>query len=168
MNDTFEIIARSSIVYIVIVVSLRILGRQHLSQLTISDFVLALLISNAVQNAMVGDDTTLIGGITAALTLIVINFILSQLIFRSTKIRKILSGEQIILIYDGVYQEENLRKVKITHDEMESILREHGAENESLIHLAILETDGSISIINSNESNPEVHKKERKDIQEKK
>ena len=151
MNDILEIVIRSAVVYIAIITGLRILGRQHLGQMTINDFVLVLLISNAVQNAMVGDNTSLIGGLTAgltaALTLIIINYLLSTLIFQSSEIRKLLSGEQIILIYDGHFQEDNLKKIKITHDEIESIIREHGSEKVDDIHSAIMETDGTISII---------------------
>lgn len=147
MNELFEIVLRSSIVYLAIISGLRLLGRQHLGQITINDFVLILLISNSVQNAMVGNNTSLTGGLIAAASLIILNYVISALIFKSPQIRKLLLGEQIILIYNGNFQEDNLNKVQITHDELLSIIREHGSENVKYIHSAILETDGTISVI---------------------
>ncbi|MFN8578056.1 MAG: DUF421 domain-containing protein [Candidatus Sericytochromatia bacterium] len=164
MNEISEVVIRSVIVYFTIIIGLRLIGRQHLGQISINDFVLVLLISNAVQNAMVGNNTSLIGGIVSALTLLLISYLISNLIYSSPNLRKILNGEQIILIHDGLYQEENLKKVKITHDELESIIREHGATSVKDVHSAILETDGSISIINNTENNnkPSIQKHHRR------
>ena len=116
MGEYTEVIFRTVVVYSFIITGLRILGRQHLGQLTINDFVLVLLISNAVHNAMFGSNTSLSGGIIAAVTLLIINYLLSLLIFKSTPIRRLLSGEQVVLIYNGHYQEHNLQRFQITHD----------------------------------------------------
>jgi uncharacterized membrane protein YcaP (DUF421 family) len=147
MNEILDIVFRTGIVYLAIITGLRLLGRQHMGQITINDFVLILLIANSVQNAMVGSNTSLTGGLIAAGVLLVLNYLVSALIYESVSIRKLLSGEQVILVYNGHYQDDNLKKVQITHDELEGIIREHGCENVKGIHSAILETDGTISVI---------------------
>jgi uncharacterized membrane protein YcaP (DUF421 family) len=147
MYEITEIIIRTSVVYIAIIAGLRLLGKQHLGQITINDFVLIMLISNAVQNAMVGNNTSVTGGLVAAITLIILSYLFSSLIYKSVLIRKIIMDEQTILIYDGNYLEDNLRKCQITYDELESIMRKHGIEMVSEIHSAIMESDGEISII---------------------
>src|ERR1041384_1492616 len=80
-----DVALRSATVYIVVLIGLRLLGKKHVAQLTTIDLVLILLISNAVQNAMVGNATSLIGGIAAALTLLVLNYVLSLIFFRSRR-----------------------------------------------------------------------------------
>src|ERR1041385_6344894 len=83
-----EIVARCAVVYLVILVGFRLAGKRHISQLSILDFALVLLVSNAVQNAMVGNDTTLVGGVLAALTLIAINVLLTRFLFKRERDRK--------------------------------------------------------------------------------
>jgi uncharacterized membrane protein YcaP (DUF421 family) len=163
MSEILDIVCRTAVVYIAIITGLRLLGRQHLGQITINDFVLVLLIANSVQNAMVGNNTSLTGGLIAAGILIILNYVISTLIFQSPVLRKILSGEQVILIYDGKYLEDNLKKVRISIDEMEVIMREHECENAGQIHSAVLETDGTISIIPVAEGKkPKIYKYHRK------
>jgi len=147
MQPIMEIIFRSAIIYVVIIIGIRLLGKRHVAQLSIIDLVLILLISNAVQNAMVGEDTSLLGGIIAALTLIILNYIFSYLIQKSKKIDIILEGTPTLLIHNGCVIKENLMKEKISEEELERVIREHGIGDPSEVKTAIMELDGTISVI---------------------
>jgi uncharacterized membrane protein YcaP (DUF421 family) len=143
----WEIILRSSIIYVVIVVALRLTGRRSLGQRNPIDLVLVLIVANAVQNAMIGSDTSLIGGIIAAATLFVMDVALDRILGRSKDARKFFSGSPVILIRHGQLIEQNLAKERISYDELEESLREHGVEQVGDVKLAILEVDGSLSIV---------------------
>lgn len=152
-----EIILRSAIVYIVLILSFRIAGKRHISQLSLIDFVLVLLVSNAVQNAMVGSDSSVGGGIAAAFTLILINLAFSKLIFRSKRASHLIEGEPTLLIRNGKPLETHLHKEQISTDELCEAIREHGIPDIRHVRTAILELDGSISCIPYNESHHVEH-----------
>ncbi len=146
--SSIGIIALKSItIYLFIILAIRLFGKKELAQLSVFDLVFILLISNSVQNAMVGPDNTLVGGLAAATGLFVINYLLKLLLKYFPQLDKILEGEPIILIYEGVVQEKNLDQSLITMDELEAAVREHGAKNISEVSLAVLEKDGNISVI---------------------
>ena len=147
MEPFLSIALRSIAVYFFIIIAIRIFGKKELSQLSVTDLVFILLISNSVQNAMVGPDSTLLGGLTAAGALFLFNFLLKQIGFRDKRFNKLIQGSPVILIHDGILAEENLRKEKISHDELEIAVREHGVKSFQDVNLAILETDGNISIL---------------------
>jgi uncharacterized membrane protein YcaP (DUF421 family) len=155
LSTIADIALRSSVVYLIILAGLRVLGKSHMSQLSIIDFVLVLLLSNAVQNAMVGNDSSLIGGVVAAATLLLLNYFLSVLLFRFRKADKLLEGSPTLLLYDGTVIQSHLDKEKITLDELKRVVREHGFEHLSGIKSAVMELDGTISIIPNNA--PEHH-----------
>lgn len=145
-NPYLNIIVSSSIIYLFITIAIRIFGKKELSQLSVLDLVFVLLISNAVQNAMVGSDSSLLGGLIAASTLFALNYIFKYFLFRSKKLTKLLEGEPIILVSGGKVQEKNLRKLQITFDELLEAIREHGVSDLKEVDLAIFEMDGNISI----------------------
>ncbi len=148
-----DIIIRSSCVYVFMVIAFRIFGKRELSQLSIADLVLIVLISNAVQNAMVGDNTSLSGGISAAIILFLLNALLGYLMFRFKGIRKLVQPSPVMLIHNGNILTKNLEKVLLSKDELMSAVREHGVNSAAEVHLAILEADGNISIITINDDN---------------
>ena len=141
------IVLRSTIVYLVILLGFRLAGKRHISQLSLLDFALILLVSNAVQNAMVGSDTSLVGGIVAASTLILINVILTKLVFRGERFAKLVSGEPRLLVRNGKFVMSNLIHESIRPEELEEQIREHGFTDISEVRTAILEMDGSISVL---------------------
>ncbi len=141
------IVVRCTVVYLVILAGFRLAGKRHISQLSLVDFALILLVSNAVQNAMVGDDNSLMGGIIAALTLILINVILTKFLYRETKLGHFITGEPRLLIRNGQFVMSNLLKESIREEELEEQIREHGFAGISEVQSAILEIDGSISIL---------------------
>ena len=149
MPDLLPIIFRSLIIYFFILLAIRVFGKRELSQLSVVDLVFILLISNAVQNAMVGGDDTLLGGIVAAGTLFAANSLLENLIFRSKKLSSIIQGNPIMLIYKGRVITSHLTKAKIPMSELEASVREHGVADIQEVDLAVLETDGNISVLSN-------------------
>lgn len=152
-NEYLAIIIRAVIIYLFVVIAIRVFGKKELAQLSVTDLVFILLISNAVQNAMVGPDTSLIGGVVAAFGLFVMNFILKFLLYKSKRLSNFLQGNPILLIYKGEIQEHNLRRAEITLDELQAAVREHGVKDVQHVDLAMLEVDGNISIISDDFKN---------------
>jgi uncharacterized membrane protein YcaP (DUF421 family) len=111
------------------------------------DLVVLLLLSNAVQNAMVGPDTSLNGGILAAGVLLIVNWTLGHMGLRSRHLQAVLRGTPTLLVHEGRFVQENLRRESIAEDEVLQALREHGMEGISAVKLAVLEVDGTISVI---------------------
>jgi uncharacterized membrane protein YcaP (DUF421 family) len=142
-----NILVSTSVIYVFITLAIRISGKKELSQLSVLDLVFVLLISNAVQNAMVGSDSTLGGGLIAATTLFVINYIFKNLMYRSKRLTRLLEGEPVVLITNGKVIDTNLKKLKITFDELYEAIREHGVTDIKNVNLAMFEVDGNISIL---------------------
>lgn len=142
-----ETIFRSGFVYLSILALMRLSGKRHVAQLSIVDFVLVLLISNAVQNAMVGPDTSVSGGLVAAGTLLVVNLALTRLLLRYERLGSFLEGEPTLLIRDGRYLEANMAREGVRRGEVLAAIREHGMDDETHVRQAILELDGSISVL---------------------
>lgn len=138
-------------------IAIRLFGKNQLSQLNAGDVVLLLLISNAVQKAMVGENTSLEGGIIAALVLFIANFIVKRLMFSNRRFASFIEADPEILVKDGVADQVALRKVKITFDELNEAIREHGVENMGNVKLAILEVDGNISVISEDKKDSQTH-----------
>ena len=159
MNSYLDIIFRSAAVYFFMMIALRVFGRKEFSQLNTSDVILILLISNAVQNAMVGEDTSLWGGLTAALVLFSINFILKKVMFRYKKIGNLIEQKPEILIHDGHIAFKTVAKLNITSEELREAMREHGIEDFAQVKLAMLETNGNISIISGGDKLKQTHYK---------
>lgn len=143
----WQIVVRSALVYAAVFLGLRLMGKRQLGQMTIFDLVVILLIANAVQNAMVGPDTSLQGGILAAFVLLLANLLLSRLRLVNPKVERLVEGAPTMLISDGQYLDANLRKEGIDRTEVESALREHGLADAKGVRMAYLEPDGSISIV---------------------
>lgn len=152
MNEYLDIIVRSLAVYVFMLVAIRLTGKKELSQLNTTDVVLILLISNAVQNAMVGNNTSLAGGLVAAAVLFTLNFILKKVMFKSSWFRNLLTEKPEILIHNGNLDFAMLSKLGITNEELREAIREHGVEKYKDVKLAIMEADGNISIISGDEN----------------
>ncbi len=116
--EYLRIIFSTTVVYFFIILALRFFGNKELAQLTTVDLVFILLISNAVQNAMVGPNSTLMGGLVAAVTLFIWDYILKALLYKFNKLDKLIQGNPVLLIYKGFVREDNMRKAKITFEEL--------------------------------------------------
>lgn len=110
------------------VIALRVFGKKELSQLNTADIILILLISNSVQNAMVGNNTSLYGGMVAALALFIINFIFKRVMLNSKFIKSLVQDKPEILIHDGKIEFKTLARLGITSEELHEAIREHGVE----------------------------------------
>ena len=153
LNPYLEIIGRSAAVYIFMVAAIRFFGKKELSQLSTTDLVFIVLISNAVQNAMVGANSSLSGGLVAASVLFSLSFILKLLMFRFPAFKDLIEEKAVILVHNGKLDVGHLHKEKITMDELEEAIREHGVDSYKNVKLAILEVDGNISVISGEENN---------------
>ncbi len=143
----WNIILRTVVVYLMILIGLRLTGKREIGQMTVFDLVLLLLIANAVQNAMVGPDTSLTGGVLAALVLLAINTIVARLRLRWPWLRRLIQGSPTLLILHGEVIRAHLRREGLDEETLESALREHGVADLNDVEMAVLEIDGSISVV---------------------
>jgi len=143
----WQIMLRTVIVFVAVIAGLRLFGKRELGQLSTFDLVLLLLIANTVQNAMVGPDSSLDGGLVAAAVLLILNYGMSSLGVRYRLFRHALSGVPTVLITNGRVNESALQREDITYEEMQAALREHNVLATKDVALAVLEVDGSISVI---------------------
>lgn len=157
-NPYLHVVISSAVVYVFITIALRLFGKKELAQLSVLDIVFVLLISNAVQNAMVGSDTSLLGGLIAACTLFILNFLFKFLLFRSKGMTHLLEGEPLILVSEGKVKDHNLRKAEISTDELVEAIHEHGVRSIRDVNLAILEVDGNISVMSDGYKKRSVNK----------
>ena len=149
--EGYLIIALKSIaVYVFIIVAIRVFGKKEFAQLSIIDLVFILLISNSVQNAMVGGDTSLEGGLVAAFSLFLMNYVFKKISLVSKGFSKAIEGEPIMLIYQGEVKLDGLEKAQISIDQLKAVVREHGVESVELVNLAMFEVDGNISVLSDN------------------
>jgi uncharacterized membrane protein YcaP (DUF421 family) len=145
------IAVRTTIVYVGITGLLRVAGKRELGQLSILDLAVVLLVANAVQNAMVGTDTSVLGGLTSAATLIVLGFVASFLGSRSPAIARIFEPPATVIARDGRLNLRAVRRQFLTRAEIETGMREHGIDSLSDVALGVLEPDGSLSFISKSD-----------------
>jgi uncharacterized membrane protein YcaP (DUF421 family) len=149
VHDGLIIALKTAIIYVFLVAGLRLLGKRELGQMTVYDLVLMIVLANAVQNAMVGDDNTLFGGIISATTLIVLNGLLRFALQRWSRFETALVGQPVVLVNDGRLMTEAMAREGISREQMMAALREHGLERVEDAHICVLEVDGAISVVPS-------------------
>ena len=143
----WEFILRGVIVYFFLIVLLRLTGKRQIGQMAPFDLVLLLVLSNAVQNAMNGGDNSVLAGIVSAVTLVATNWVVGLLTYKSKRLETLVEGRPEVLIHNGKLFENALQHTKITHHELMTALRAGGCATVEDVHAALLETDGSISVI---------------------
>ncbi|GAC1654329.1 MAG: hypothetical protein NVS9B1_05360 [Candidatus Dormibacteraceae bacterium] len=142
----YELILRSVGIYFVLFIGLRLFGKREVGQFTIFDLVFILLVANAVQPAMTGPDSSLGGGIVIIGSLLVANLLVGRL-DKIELFHRLFTIAPTVLVKDGAYQKAGMDKEGIEADEVQMAMREHGIAKLSEVTLAMLESDGSISII---------------------
>jgi len=144
-----EIAGRSLVVYLAILLMLRLGGRRELGQLTPFDLVVVLLVANSVQNAMVGADVSLAGGLTSAAVIFVANAFVARLRIHAPWFRKLVEGDgPIVLAQNGEWNEDNLSREGLQKEDVLRAMREHGeVADVRHVAVAVLETDGSVSTV---------------------
>ena len=150
MEGYLNIALKSIAVYVFIVAAIRVFGKKEFAQLSIIDLVFILLISNSVQNAMVGADSSLEGGLVAAFSLFLMNYVFKKISLFSKGFSKAIEGEPIMLIYQVEVKLDGLKKAQISTDQLNAVVREHGVESVELVNLAMFEVDGNISVLSDN------------------
>lgn len=142
-----EVVLRTAVVYLFVVTALRLSGKREVGQMSVLELVVILVISDAVQNSMVGDNTSVWGGLVAVTTLLALDFGLKALTRRSRRLREAVEGEPRLLVRDGRLLGRAVRDEGLEEAEVRAAIRSHGLADIEDVRLAVLETDGSISVI---------------------
>lgn len=141
-----EKILRPVIVYIFLILFLRLFGKRELAQLNPFDLVVLLSLANTVQNAMIGDDNSVTGGIIGAFALLAINWILMRVLYKLPRVNHALEGSESTLIRRGVVDEAALKRETLTHEELLSVLHKQGFNDFSEVDRCVLEPNGTFYI----------------------
>ena len=154
MSDLFalampwwEFILRAVIVYVVVLVMVRVAGKRTLGQFTPFDMLLLVLLGNAVQNALLGQDTSLGGGLLLAATLIALNYFVGWITTRSPAMERVIEGEPVVLARHGHVLQKVLRRELVSKADFSKAMRDAGCDDVDEVDLALLETNGHITII---------------------
>jgi uncharacterized membrane protein YcaP (DUF421 family) len=131
----------------VFILVLRVFGKRELGQFTIFDLALLLLAANALQPAMTGPDTTVLGGVVILATIFALNWLTARLRERFPRLRRLLEPEPTILARDGAWLDAAVRSQDLDQEDLESALREHGLERVEDARLVVLEQDGTVSVV---------------------
>jgi uncharacterized membrane protein YcaP (DUF421 family) len=143
----WNIVLRTAAIYLIVLIGLRLAGKREIGQMTVFDLVVLLLLANAVQNAMVGPDTSLAGGMLAAVVLLVLNATVARLRLRWPRLRRLVEGTPTLLVLHGEVIPAHLRREGVDQETLEAALREHGVADLGDVEMAVLEIDGSISVV---------------------
>jgi uncharacterized membrane protein YcaP (DUF421 family) len=142
-----EKILRPIFIYVFLVVGLRLAGKRELAQLNPFDLVVLLTLSNTVQNAIIGDDNSVTGGIIGAATLLLVNSLVVRFLYNHEKIDRLVEGEPCLLIEDGKIRQEQLAREVLTRQELQAVANRQGIGNLDEVDRAVLEPSGTISFI---------------------
>lgn len=143
----WSLILSPIIVFIFLVVIMRITGRRQAGELNPFDFITLLLISDCVQNALNQNEKSLLGGMISVSSLLFVNWFFNYFKFKSPRFKKLSEGEPVVLIKNGIINEKNLSKEKMTLSDIEEFMRNKGIKSIKEIELMIMETTGNISIL---------------------
>lgn len=143
----WELAIRSVVIYAVLLAMLRLFGKREVGQFTLFDLVLILLVANAVQPAMTGSDTSLTGGLVIIATLIAMDRMVAFTRARVPLVRRLLEASPTFIARDGRWIDKAIDREDITVEDAEMALREHGIDSVSDVKIAVLEADGSISVV---------------------
>lgn len=141
-----EKILRPVIVYLCLIVFVRLFGKRELAQLNPFDLIVLLCLSNTVQNAIIGDDNSVSGGVIGVFSLLGINYLLTRLLFRAPKLNRALEGKQTVLIRHGVVDEKALKREALTEIELKTVLHKQGLSDFSQVEHCVLEPSGTFYI----------------------
>jgi uncharacterized membrane protein YcaP (DUF421 family) len=151
-SHLLEVVVRTFLVYFGLLLAMRVAGKREVGQMKPFDLVTLLIISNAVQNAMVGPDTSLLGGLTAAVLILVFNYVVVLLRERYGVAGQLFEGSPSLIVDDGRFIAEHLRKEHLSEADVLQAMREHGVADVQQVQMAVLEVDGSISIIQKDQA----------------
>ena len=142
----WELIVRSLIVYVFLLILIRLTGKRQVGQLAPFDLILLLVLSNAVQNAMNGGDNSVQAGLISALTLVTLNYGIGYATFRSKRIEAIVEGRPQLLIHNGKLYKDVMEQQRLTQHELDAALRRQGVSEIGHVHIAMIENNGEITV----------------------
>jgi len=152
-----QIVLRTAVIYLLVLIGVRLSGKREVGQMTPFDLTLLLLLSNSVQNAMTGPDTSLLGGVIAASTLLALNYGVAGVSGSNRRLRRLIEGQPTLLVHDSKIIDAHMARERVSMDELHRALREHGINSCDQVALAVLEVDGSISCLKYEEIKPDAH-----------
>lgn len=155
-----EKILRPVIVYIFLVVSLRLSGKRELVQLNPFDLVVLLTLSNTVQNAIIGDDNSVSGGIIGATSLLAINYLVVRFLYGHGKLEQIVEGQADVLVENGKVKADRLKRELITTSQLEAAARKQGFDSLADVDRCILEPSGTLSFAGKKPATEDIRHKE--------
>jgi uncharacterized membrane protein YcaP (DUF421 family) len=154
-----EKVIRPIVVYCFLIIGLRLSGKRELAQLNPFDLVVLLTLSNTVQNAIIGDDNSVTGGLIGAATLLFVNYVVIRFLYGHEKLERLVEGDPDALIEGGVIKEERLKRELLTRAELETAAHRQGFAGLHEIERAIIEPGGTIFFVGKKPSPDEVHEK---------
>ena len=147
MTGVLEAAGSTAAIYLFLIVALRLLGRRQLGQLTVIDLVVVLVLGSAVETSMIHGDTSLPVGIASAVTLLVLNRLLTLVFLHVPRLSHLVNGGPVLLVNHGRIIDEHLRRAGLTGEDLLEALRSQGYDDPSKIRAAVLETDGTVSVV---------------------
>ena len=158
-----EIVVRTTIIYLLFLLFLRLSGKRQLGQFTLFDIALVLLAANALQPAMTGPDQSVTGGLIIIVTMFALNRLIAEARLRIPAVRRLLEFGPTVIGREGQWLAAELKKQEVDLEDVEAALREHGLVRVEQMKLAVLEEDGSISIVPAEgDDNPEARRQRRR------
>jgi uncharacterized membrane protein YcaP (DUF421 family) len=142
-----EKVLRPIIVYFFLVIGFRLAGKRELAQLNPFDLIVLLTLSNTVQNAIIGADNSVVGGLVGATTLLAVNYFTVRFLYHHKRIDRVVEGDAVVLIKDGKLLEDRLKQQLITREELEAAARRQGFMDLGDIDYAVLEAGGTLSAV---------------------
>jgi uncharacterized membrane protein YcaP (DUF421 family) len=146
-NGSVIIAAKTVVVYLFLIAGLRLLGKRELGQMNIFDLVLIIVLGNSVQNAMMNNDNSLVGGLIAGTVLLTLNRVFNIVLQRSKRAERLMVGHPMLILSEGNPIEYRMKREGVTRDQLMMALREHGLTRLDQARMCVLEVDGSISVI---------------------
>jgi uncharacterized membrane protein YcaP (DUF421 family) len=150
--SVLEKIVRAAAVYFFLLLGLRLTGKRQMGQLSSFDLVVLLIISNVLQNAMIGNDNSVLGGFIGAATILLLNYGLTRLAFSRKAVARLVEGSPTLLIHNGKVLVQNLRRELLTHDDLMAALRRQGILTVEEVHVALMEETGAITAVRKERS----------------
>ncbi|MDE1155614.1 MAG: DUF421 domain-containing protein [Acidobacteriaceae bacterium] len=141
-----EKLIRPILLYLVLVVFVRLFGKRELAQLNPFDLIVLLCLSNTVQNAIIGDDNSVTGGVLGAFSLLAVNWVLSKLLFRMPALDAAIEGKKTTLIREGQVDEQAMKRETMTHEDLISVLNRNGFNDPYDVAECVLEPNGTFFV----------------------
>lgn len=149
-----HIFVRAAVVYVFVLVLLRLSGKRQIGQMGVAEFVALLLVSNAVQNSMNGGDNSITAGLILAAVIMGTSGLIGWLSYRYKRVADLVQGKPVLLIYKGEIVHRSLAKSRVALRELHAMLRHQGFEDITGIHEAVLEANGSLSVVKTSDLHP--------------